>query len=400
MPVNRSKPSHRAAMREDEPGGAGDLLRFLERQREGMLGTLRNLVELESPSHDKAAVDRLGEFVAAEFKRVGGQVIVHPEARAGDHLQVEFPAQVGGGPPVLLLGHMDTVWEVGTLRTMPFAVREGRVWGPGVFDMKAGIAQMIFALAALREVRGSLKRRVTVLLNTDEEVGSESSRRLTEGLARRSAAVLVCEPAHGLEGAVKTSRKGVGQYVLRVTGKEAHAGLDFEKGASAIAELARQITHLEKFTDLKRGVTVNVGVIRGGTRTNVIAGEAVAEVDVRIQRPGDARMLERKFRSLKPFDRRCRLEVSGGIERPPMQRSAAVARLYGLAKNVARSLGMDLREAAVGGGSDGNFTAALGIPTLDGLGGVGEGAHAKHESVLIAELPRRAALLAGLIEAI
>jgi len=387
-------------MPEDEPGGAGELLRFLERQREGMVQTLRELVERESPSHDKAAVDRLSEFVAGEFRRVGGQVLMHPAAAAGDNLQVEFPAKAGGGPPILLLGHMDTVWEVGTLSTMPFAVREGRAWGPGIFDMKSGIVQMIFAVVALREVRGSLKRRVTVLLNSDEEVSSESSRALIEGLARRSAAVLVCEPAHGLEGAVKTSRKGVGQYVLRVTGKEAHAGLDFEKGASAIAELARQIAHLEKFTDRKRGVTVNVGVIRGGTRTNVIAGEATAEVDVRIQRPGDARRLERKFRSLKPFDRRCRLEVSGGIERPPMPRSPAVAHLYGLAKGVARSLGMDLKEAAVGGGSDGNFTAALGIPTLDGLGGVGEGAHAKHESVLVAELPRRAALLAGLIEAI
>ncbi len=398
--MKRSKPSRRAVMLDEEPGGAGELFRFLERQREAMLGTLRNLVELESPSQDKAAVDRLGEFVAAEFKRVGGQVIVHPDPRAGDHLQVEFPARVGGGPPVLLLGHLDTVWEVGTLRDMPFAVRDGRAWGPGVFDMKAGITQMIFALAALREVRGRLKRRVTVLLNTDEEVSSESSRKLIEGLARRSAAVLVCEPAHGLEGAVKTSRKGVGEYVLRVTGKAAHAGLDYEKGASAIAELARQIARLEKFTDLKRGVTVNVGVVRGGTRTNVIAGEAVAEVDVRIQRPGEARALERKFRSLKPCDRRCRLEVSGGIERPPMPRSPATARLYRLAKGVARSLGLELREAAVGGGSDGNFTAALGVPTLDGLGGVGEGAHARHESVLVAELPRRAALLAGLIEAI
>jgi glutamate carboxypeptidase len=398
--MKKSASSRRAVVAEDEPGCAGELLRFLERQREGMLQTLRELVERESPSQDKVAVDRLGEFVAAEFKRVGGQVIVHPAAPAGDNLQVEFPARAGGGPPVLLLGHLDTVWEVGTLNAMPFEVREGRAWGPGVFDMKSGITQMIYALAALREVRGSLKRRVTVLLNSDEEVSSESSRALIEGLARRSAAVLVCEPAHGLEGALKTSRKGVGQYLLRVTGRAAHAGLDYEKGASAIAELARQITRLEKFTDVKRGVTVNVGVIRGGTRTNVIAGEAVAEVDVRIQRPDDARRLERKFRSLKPLDRRCRLEVSGGIERPPMPRSPAVAHLFGLAKGVARSLGLELKEAAVGGGSDGNFTAALGIPTLDGLGGVGEGAHARHESVLVAELPRRAALLAGLIEAI
>jgi glutamate carboxypeptidase len=379
---------------------AGELLRFLERQREGMLGVLRDLVELESPSHDKAAVDRLGEYVAEEFRGVGGQIVVHPDPRAGNHLQVEFPARAGGGPPVMLLGHMDTVWEVGTLREMPFEVRDGRAWGPGVFDMKAGIVQMMFALAALREVRGGLKRRVTVLLNTDEEVSSESSRRLIEGLARRSAAVLVCEPAQGLEGAVKTARKGVGEYRVRVVGKPAHSGLDFEKGASAILELARQIARLEKFTDLKRGVTVNVGVIRGGTRTNVIAGEAEAEVDLRIARPEDGAALQRRFHALKPVDRRCRLEVSGGIERPPMPRTPGVARLYELAREVARPLGLELKEAAVGGGSDGNFTAALGVPTLDGLGGVGEGAHAKHESVLVAELPRRAALLAGLIEAI
>ena len=398
--MKTSSRSRKAVAPDNPPDGAGDFLRFLERQREGMLETLRNLVELESPSQDKAAVDRLGGFVAGEFARLGGQIIFHPDSRAGNQLQVEFPAKIGGGPPILLLGHLDTVWEVGTLRAMPFAVRDGRAWGPGVFDMKSGITQMIFALAALREVHGSLRRRITVLLNSDEEVSSESSRRLIEGLARRSAAVLVGEPAQGLDGAVKTSRKGVGEYVVRVTGKPAHAGLDYEMGASAIAELARQIARMEKFTDLKRGITVNVGVIRGGTRTNVIAGEAVAEVDVRIGRPSEARVLERQFRSLKPFDRRCRIEVSGGIQRPPMPRSPAVARLYGLAKGVARSLGLDLKEAAVGGGSDGNFTAALGIPTLDGLGGVGEGAHAKHESVLVAELPRRAALLAGLIEAI
>ena len=387
-------------VRASPPGGGGDFLSFLERQREGMLETLRNLVELESPSQDKAAVDRLGEFVGGEFERLGGRTTYHRTPKAGNHLQVDFAAMGSARPPIMLLGHLDTVWELCTLRTMPFAVRDGRAWGPGVFDMKSGITQMIYALAALGEVRGGPGRPVTVLLNSDEEVSSESSRAIIEDLARRSAAVLVMEPAQGLHGAVKTSRKGVGEYVVRVTGKAAHAGLDYQKGASAIAELARQIARMEKFTDLKRGITVNVGVIRGGTRTNVIAGEAVAEVDIRIQRPADARLLERRFRALSPFDRRCRLEVSGGIHRPPMPRSAGVARLYDLAKGVARSLGVDLREAAVGGGSDGNFTAALGIPTLDGLGGVGEGAHARHESVLIAELPRRAALLAGLIEAI
>jgi glutamate carboxypeptidase len=370
---------------------------FAERQP-AMLATLRALVEQESPSHRKAAVDRLGGLLAEELARLGGRVTRHPGGEFGDHLQADFAG--GGGRPVLLLGHFDTVWELGTLQRMPFRVEEGRAWGPGTFDMKAGIVLMLEAVRGLRELRGGLPRPVTVLLNADEEVGSTSSRPVTERLAKQSAAVLVCEPA-GPGGVVKTARKGVGGFQLKVTGRAAHAGLDFEKGASAILELARQVEKVSDFTDLRRGLTVSVGVIRGGTRTNVVPAEAEAEVDVRVARAADGTRLEKRFRALKPFDRRCRLEVTGGINRPPLERTAAVAALFKKAQQLSQELGLGrLKEVAVGGGSDGNFTAGLGIPTLDGLGGVGEGAHALHEHVVVAELPRRAALLAALIEAV
>ena len=383
-------------------GAARKVVRYLEQRRREMLGTLQALVELESPSLDKTAVDRLAEFLAQEFTRLGGKVKVHHQASSGNHLEASFPAERrgSGGKPVLLLGHMDTVYEVGTLKSMPFRVAQGRAWGPGTLDMKSGITQMLFALRALRQVLRGLGRPVTVLLVSDEEIGSPTSRRITEALARKAQAVLVLEPAQGLEGALKTARKGVGDYVVRVAGKASHAGLDFHAGQSAILELAQQIAVIQKFTDLERGLTVNVGLVRGGTRTNVVAAEAVAEVDVRIARLGDAALIEEKFRSLRPFNPKCKLEVSGGINRPPLERSQGGALLYGVAKGLARGLGWELGEAAVGGGSDGNFTAALGVPTLDGLGGVGEGAHAPHESILLEELPRRAALLAGLIETV
>ncbi|MFI5088504.1 MAG: M20 family metallopeptidase [Terriglobales bacterium] len=362
-----------------------------------MLASLRQLVELESPSHHKAELDTLGRHLAAEFGKIGGRTRFHPQEHAGDHLQVDFP---GAGKPILILGHMDTVWDLGTLAAMPFRMAKGRAYGPGSFDMKAGIVQAIYAIRALQELDGRLPRAITVLLVTDEEIGSRSSRPITEALAKKSAAVLVLEPSQGPKGALKTSRKGVGAYHVKVEGREAHSGLDSDQGASAVLELARQLLVIEKFTDRKRGITVNPGVVRGGTRTNVVAGEATAEVDARVSQSKDIPYLDKKFRSLKPFDKRCRVEITGGIGRPPMERSKKGMALFTLARRLAKELGWELEEASVGGGSDGNFTAALGIPTLDGLGAVGEGAHARHESVVIAEMPRRAALLARLIEAI
>ena len=307
--------------------------------------------------------------------------------------------------PVLLLGHYDTVYPLGTLATMPCRANDDKLTGPGVLDMKSGIALMLHALAALQDWHkeawhGGLPRPVTVLLVSDEEVGSDSSRAITESLAKKAAAVLVLEPSYGPHGAVKTARKGVGEYLVKVTGKASHAGLDFQKGVNAILELARQIEKISSFTELKKGVTVNVGIVSGGSRTNVVPAEAAAQVDVRIARMKDAAGIDKKMRSLRPFNRKCKIEITGGINRPPMERTAGVAALYAQAKAIAHDLGWKLGEAAVGGGSDGNFTAGLGIPTLDGLGGVGDGAHAPHEHILISELPRRAALLAGLIEAV
>jgi glutamate carboxypeptidase len=266
--------------------------------------------------------------------------------------------------------------------------------------MKSGIALMLHAIEALQSWHGELPRPVTVFLVSDEEVGSRSSRKITEALAKKSAGVLVLEPAAGLRGAVKTARKGVGEYTLRVKGIAAHAGLDPGKGHSAILELARQIAVIAKLNDLRQGVSVNPGVIQGGTRTNVIAAEASAGIDVRIQSAKQAAGIHRKMRSLKPFDKHCRLDITGGINRLPMERTAGVAALYKQAKDIASQIKWNLDEAAVGGGSDGNFTAGMGVPTLDGMGGVGEGAHAVHEYIVISELPRRALLLAGMIESV
>ena len=372
-------------------------LRYFEERREHIVETIRELVEIESPSDDKKAVDRVGARIALKFEALGGKVRFHKAEAFGSHLQVDFAGQ-SRGRPILLLGHYDTVYPLGTIATMPCRIAEGRLWGPGVLDMKSGIGLMLAAVEGLQQQQGELSRPVTVLLVSDEEVGSDSSRAITEALARRASAVLVCEPSYGPHGAVKTARKGVGEYSLKVTGKASHAGLDFEKGQSAIIELARQITEISKLVDLKRGLTLNVGVIEGGTRANVVAAEATAHLDLRIERLKDAAEIHRKLRALRPLNKKCKLELRGGLNRPPMERTAGVAALYDSASAIAKRLGWRLEEAAVGGGSDGNFTAALGIPTLDGLGGVGEGAHASHESIVIDELPRRAALLAALLE--
>ena len=375
-----------------------DVLDWLTQRQPEMVASVHEMVGRESPTQNKPACDALCSYLAGEFECLGGRVRIHRQRSAGDHLQVNFTGGKGR-EPVLLLGHFDTVYDMGTLETMPWREEKGRLYGPGVFDMKSGIAQMMFALWASREIRGGLPRPVTVLLVSDEEGGSESSRALTEKIARQCSAVLVCEPS-GPGGALKTARKGVGSFLMKITGQAAHSGLDFEKGQSAILELAHQIQAISRLTDLRRGVTLNVGVVRGGTRTNVIAAEATAGVDLRIARKADGAVMERKVRGLRPVNPKCRIEIEGGINRPPMERTKQVVALFELARKIARELGFSLAEIAVGGGSDGNFTGGIGIPTLDGLGGVGEGAHATHESIVAAELPRRAALLAGLIEAI
>jgi glutamate carboxypeptidase len=283
---------------------------------------------------------------------------------------------------------------------MPFRQAKGRLWGPGTLDMKAGLAFFIFAMRALRDLDIPVARKVVLQVNSDEEVGSESSRPLTEEAGRQSIAVLVLEPGTGMEGKLKTARKGVGDYHILVRGSASHAGVDFSNGANAVVEMSRQLERIATFTKLDRGITVSPGIVRGGTRSNVVPAECFAEVDIRAPRDADRKYLERKFASLKPFDKRCTVEVSGGLNRPPMERSAGVRKLFRIAQSLAAELGVALEESSTGGGSDGNFTAALGIPTLDGLGAVGEGAHAVNESILVNRIADRTALLAKLTGAL
>ena len=363
-----------------------------------MLAMLRVFVEAESPSTEKVAVDRFGHKVAKAAAALGGQVRKHSSRQTGEHLRAEFRfGATRSNGQILLLGHLDTVWPLGTIGRLPFRVQKGRAYGPGVFDMKSGIVSALFAIEALRNQNIQVRRKVVFLLTADEEVGSTASRPIIEKEARRSDLVLVLEPAQGMNGALKTSRKGVGEFEIRVKGKAAHAGLEPEKGSSAIAELCRQILRVEEFGDGRKGITLNPGVISGGTRSNVVAADALAKVDVRISRMRDMESIEERLRSLKPFDKRTSVNVSGRFNRPPLERTAEIIRLFQRARRVADALGIRLTEAAVGGASDGNFTGALGVPTLDGLGCVGEGAHADHENIVVRELPRRSALLAHLI---
>ena len=371
----------------------GALLEAVREQSVWMLERLRELVAVESPSDCKAAVDEAARRVAELVASLGGRVRMHRQKLFGDVLELRFGPARSRRKPVLLLGHLDTVWPLGTLQTMPWRESEGRIFGPGVLDMKAGVVMALAAIRALGQV--GAHRPITLLLTGDEEVGSPASRAIIERLALASEAVLVLEPAQGL--ACKTARKGVGDYRLHVTGVAAHSGVDFANGHSAILELARLLQTVAGFTEPRLGRTVNPGVISGGTRSNVVAEHAYAEVDVRIARASDAARVEKLFRGLRCTDPGCRLEVAGGINRPPMERKPGTVALYKQARRLAAELGFQLDEAATGGGSDGNFTAALGVPTLDGLGAVGEGAHAAHESILVEHLVPRTALLAALL---
>jgi glutamate carboxypeptidase len=365
-----------------------------EREKDWLFDLVRALVLRESPSDDVAALEGCAAELAARLSEAGASVSRVDGGATAAHLVADWP---GDGPAILLLGHFDTVWPVGQLQRMPLVERDGRLFGPGVLDMKAGVAIGATAARVLAaSVPAGRRPRVTLLVTSDEEVGSRSSRAEIERRARESAAVLVLEPALP-GGAVKTARKGVGEFRVIARGVPSHAGANPEAGASAVHELARQITAIEALNEPTRGLSLNVGVIAGGTRSNVVAEEASALVDVRVSRAEDAARVEAALANLVPVNPRVRLEVHGRVGRPPMERTAGVARLFELARAVARDQGRDLQEGATGGASDGNFTAALGVPTLDGLGAVGEGPHALHEHVVVNELVPRAALVAGLI---
>ena len=369
-----------------------ELMDFCAGELPALRRDIETLVRLESPSTSKSAVDRCGAAIVEMLKQAGASVETLPQTHRGDHIR----AEVSGGPrTVMLLGHFDTVWDVGQIDRMPFREEDGRLYGPGVFDMKASIAVAMLAVRALLATTAQ-QPRVVMLWTTDEEIGSETSRAVIEAEARAADAVLVLEPSLP-GGAVKTRRKGCGEFHVSVRGVSAHAGIDPGKGASAIHELAHQIVALERFRDLNRGISINVGVVSGGSRGNVVAESAHAVVDVRVPTLDDAARLEERIRTLQPLNPQVTIEVSGSVGRPPFERSDGVARLYVQAKEVAAELDVTLEEGSTGGGSDGNFTAAIGVPTLDGLGPQGDGAHALHEHVVVADLPWRAAFLAALM---
>jgi glutamate carboxypeptidase len=361
-----------------------------------LLELIETLVAIESPSDDAAAVNRCGAELASRLEGLGGSITRVASSTAGDHIRAAF----GTGPrQILLLGHFDTVWPSGQLRTMPLKREGGRLHGPGVFDMKAGIGLATLATRALID-RGALGDcQIVMLWTTDEEIGSATSRGLIEAEAAKSDAVLVFEPSLP-GGALKTSRKGVGQFEMVTRGVSAHAGLDPGKGISAIRELARQIIAIDDLQDAANGVTLTVGVVSGGTRANVVPAEAKATIDARAITRADADRVQRIMRALKPQIAGAHVEVTGGFDRPPLERTPAVVALFEQAKAVAAEIGVKLQEGSAGGGSDGNFTAALGIPTLDGIGAIGDGAHALHEHVEIDALIPRAAVIAGLLHSL
>ena len=374
-----------------------EFLRLLKPCLPDMLATLRRFVIAESPSLEKAAADCCCGLIAEEWRKRGARVERIAQKHRGDHLRITY-SQNKSRPAgqLLVLGHYDTVYSTGTLRKMPFRVSAGKAYGPGTFDMKAGIVQALFALQALQQNNVIRRKRVVFLWTSDEEIGSESSRKLLESEARRSDAVFVLEPSFGPRGLLKTARKGVGEAELIVHGRASHAGLAPEEGINAIHELAQQLARIEKWNDLRRGVTINAGTVEGGTRTNVIPECARAVLDLRALHVSDVRRLDRRLHSLRPVHRGARIEVTGGFNRAPLERKMS-ATLFARAESLATKMGLSLGECTAGGGSDGNFTAALGIPTLDGLGAVGDGAHSSHEHVLINTMPARAALLASLL---
>ena len=370
-----------------------DLLAAAERHREDTIELIETLAAIESPSTDKAALDRCGAEISRRLALLGGRVTRLPQATAGDHVRAEFG---DGAAQVLLLGHFDTVWPLGQLPRMPITRTATTLAGPGVFDMKAGIAQAMLAVRVLADLGRLSATRVVMLWTSDEEVGSSSSRAALEAEASRSRAVFVLEPALA-GGAVKTARKGVGDFRVTARGISAHAGVEPGRGASAVHELARQVLQVLDLADVASGLTVNVGRISGGTRANVVAESATMDVDVRIATLADAERVTAAMAALVPIDGRVALSVEGGIDRPPMERTRGTSALFERARQIAGRLGRELAEGATGGGSDGNFTSAI-APTLDGLGPEGAGAHALDEHILLEPLAFRAALLAGLIE--
>lgn len=373
------------------------VLDFVRRHQREMVEDLRWLVEMESPSTDKGLLDEVAAAIA-EYgaAKAGAEVGVIKQRHHGNLVRLEVPGGMDG-QPVLLLAHFDTVWPLGSLERLPFRVEGERAYGPGTFDTKGGLVQGLWALRAMKSV-GEPRRSVVMLCNADEEIGSPGSRPYIEREAAASKAVLVLEPSK--DGMLKTARKGAGVFSVKVTGKAAHAGLDPASGVSAVEEMCRVVLELHGLTDLAGGTTVNAGVINGGTRPNVIAKEAAAEVDIRVPTRAEAARLVAKLTEMRPHDPRATLEIQGEFRHPPMERTPATAKLFHLAQRIASEMGETLGECSVGGASDGNYCAAAGVPTLDGMGAVGAGAHSEDEHLMVREMPPRAALVARMIQEI
>lgn len=363
-----------------------------------MKSLLKRLVETESPSSDKTAVDRVGAIVADEARRLGADVQIVPVIEAGDHVIARFApngAETQGTNGILLLCHMDTVFPLGTLEKMSFREADGKLFGPGVLDMKAGI---VISLAAIEELQnsGGLNRLVTLLCTSDEEVGSLTSENLIKELALKSELVLVMESAL-LDGSLKTWRKGVGEFRVKVRGRAAHAGGAHEEGRNAIEEMSHQVLAIQKLTNYERGTTLNVGVMHGGTVSNVVPEEASAQVDVRVMQPGEWERVQAEMGALRPVLEGTSLKITGGLNRPPMPFDERAQATFERARLIAEGIGIELKAGGSGGGSDANFVAPLGIPVLDGLGAVGEGLHSEREYIFADSLEERANLLAALI---
>lgn len=373
------------------------ILAYTQSHVQDILADIEQLARIESPSRDATAVNRAADWVEANTADIAA-ITRDPAEDFGDVLRLRFDIPGGGEDGhVLGLGHLDTVYPHGTLETMPVRRAEGRLWGPGVFDMKGGVVMFFYAVRALRQLGIATRRPFLLQLNPDEEIGSPASRPLTNDAARNATAALVAEPSFGPDGCAKTARKGGGSFTIRVQGRASHAGLDFAAGANAIVELAHLVATAAAWTDLERGITINAGVIEGGTTTNVVAEHASCTFDVRVPTAADAKEVQARFEGLASRDTRTTVSVEGGLRRPPLERSPTIEKIFHHAQGLSSELGVKLCEASVGGGSDGNYTAAAGIPTLDGIGAVGEGAHSVNESIWIDRIADRTALLAKLI---
>jgi glutamate carboxypeptidase len=370
-----------------------DILSYIKANQPKMIQNIEKFVRADSPSTSKELVDRCGEVIAKVFEETL-QIVpeIIQQDQVGNHLKFTYGE---GEDQILIVGHIDTVWNPGDLE---YRVEDNRIYGPGIFDMKGGIIQAIWAVKALRDLNVPINKKIVFLCNADEELGSPTSRPYIEDEARKSKYVFVVEPSVSKNGSLKTARKGIGVFHLRVKGAASHAGNHHDQGVSAIAELARQILFLEGLTNYESGTTVNVGVISGGSVVNVVPEEASAQIDIRMSTLSEYKRIEDIILGLQPINPKTTLTVTGGMTRPPMERTADTEYLFNRAQKIARDLGFELREESVGGGSDGNFTAALGIPTLDGLGCVGDGPHAVYEHIVADALPERTALLAELIK--